>query len=245
MTAEFTVMGDAMSSGADIQALAKSADVVVFHSPVTDLAGLDELLEASGREWRAIEMGMGSADSREQFARLKALTGSPTLPQVFINGRFVGGLRDAEARILVAERHQSAAAWMGYLGLLPFLAGGAGPWFGLDWLAGWLIAYGAVILSFVGAIHWGVAMGRRNPSPEWFYASVMPALVGWIALLLPGLIGLPLLVAGFIGWRVWEYRGMAPGLPRWFRRLRTALTVGAVLGLSAGWLALLPVTGTA
>mgnify|MGYP006430775261 FL=1 len=30
-----------MSSGHDIQELAKSAEVVVFHSPVTDLAGLE------------------------------------------------------------------------------------------------------------------------------------------------------------------------------------------------------------
>lgn len=233
-----------MSSGHDIQELAKSAEVVVFHSPVTDLAGLDELLEGSGREWRAIEMGMGSAESRDQFARLKSLTGSATLPQVFINGRFVGGLRDAEARIALADRHQTAAAWMGYLGLLPFFAGAAGPWLGIDWLAGWLLAYGAVILSFVGAIHWGVAMGRRNSAPEWFYASVTPALAGWVALLLPRLIGLPLLAAAFVGWRLWEYRGSAPGLPRWFRRLRTALTIGAVLSLVAGWLALLPFTGT-
>ena len=234
-----------MSSGHDIQELAKSAEVVVFHSPVTDLAGLDELLEASGREWRAVELGMGSADSREQFGRLKSLTGSTTLPQVFINGRFVGGLRDAEARILVADRHQMAAAWMGYLGLLPFLAGAAGPWLGMEWMAEWLLAYGAVILSFVGAIHWGLAMARRNPPPEWFYASVMPALAGWVALLLPRLIALPLLAVGFIGWRVWEHRSVSPGLPRWFRRLRTVLTAGAVLGLTAGWLALLPFTGTA
>ena len=233
-----------MSAEDELEALARSADVVVFHSPVTDLAGLDELLEASGRDWRAIEMGMGSAQSREQFARLKALTGSTTLPQVFINGRFAGGLRAAEARLLVAERHQSAAAWMGYLGLLPFLGAGVGVWFGMSWLTGWLLAYGAVILSFVGAIHWGLAMARQDPSPRWFYASVVPALAGWLALLLPALAGLPVLIAGFVGWRVWEHRGGGPALPRWFRRLRTVLSAGAVAALVAGWLALLPFTGT-
>ncbi len=234
-----------MADDSDVRSLANSADVVVFHSPVTDLGGLDELLERSGREWRAIEMGMGSSESREQFARLKDLTGSRTLPQVFVDGRFVGGLRAAEDRLQAVERHQTAAGWMGYLGLLPFLAGAAGVWLGPHWLAGWLVAYGAVILAFVGAVHWGLAMSRRNPPPEVFYASVMPALVGWVALLLPRIVGLPVLAAGFVAWRVWEYREARASMPRWFRRLRSVLTVGAVFSLLAGWAALLPLTGTA
>ena len=51
-------------------------------------------------------------------------------------------------------------AWLGYGGLLPFgalallLLDGARS--ALWWPA--LLAYGAVILSFVGALHWGFAM---------------------------------------------------------------------------------------
>ena len=245
MEGEFTRQGSlAMTDEAELRKLAESAEVVVFHSPVTDLGGLDELLEQSGRQWRAIEMGMGSAENREQFHRLKTMTGCATLPQVFINGRFVGGLRAAGDRLQAVERHQSAAAWMGYLGLLPFVAAAVGLWFGPAWLAGWLATYGAVILSFVGAIHWGLAMTRRNPPPEVFYASVTPALVGWAALLVPRIIGLPVLAAGFIAWRIWEHRQAREAMPRWFRRLRTVLTVGAAGSLLAGWLALLPFTGT-
>lgn len=234
-----------MADDSELRKLAGSADVVVFHSPVTDLAGLDERLEQSGRHWKAIEMGMGSSDSRDQFARLKAMTGRTTLPQVFVNGRFIGGLREAEAQLPLAGRHQSAAGWMGYLGLLPFIAAAAGVWFGPAWLAGWLAAYGAVILSFVGAIHWGLAMKTPSSPPEVFYASITPALVGWAALLVPRLVGLPVLAVGFIAWRVWEYRQPGTPLPGWFRRLRTVLTIGAVLSLLIGWVALLPVTGRA
>gem|GEM_PF-5975963 len=115
---------------------------------------------------------------------------------------------------------------------------------GPTWLAGWLLAYGAVILAFVGAIHWGLAMSADRPLAEPFYASVLPALVGWIALLMPPLMGLPVLIAGFIAWRVWEHRAAPVALPSWFRRLRSVLTVGAVLGLSVGWIGLLPFTGT-
>ena len=234
-----------MAGDDDLRQLARSADVVVFHSPVTDLGGLDEQLEESGCNWRAIEMGMGSSDSREQFRRLKAMTGRGTLPQVFVEGRFVGGLQAAQARLNEGSGASTAAAgWMGYLGLLPFLATAIGVWFGPAWAAGWLAAYGAVILAFVGAIYWGLAMTRRDTPPEWFYASVVPALVAWAALLVPAIVGLPVIAAGFIGWRVWESREAAKNLPRWFRRLRTVLTSGAVLALVGGWLALLPFTGT-
>lgn len=245
MDTEFSTPGQIMSDEPTLKDLAASAEVVVFHSTVTDLGGLDELLESSGRDWRAIEMGMGSADNREQFARLKALTGSTTLPQVFIDGRFVGGLQAATARIEAPGRHPNAASWMGYLGLLPFAAAAAGPWLGLAWTVEWLLAYGAVILSFVGAIHWGLAMGQHHPVPASFHASVIPALVGWVALILPTLIGLPLLAVGFMAWRFWEARYAAMVMPRWFRRLRTVLTLGAVAALIGGWLALLPATGTA
>lgn len=136
-----------------------------------------------------------------------------------------------------------AAAWMGYLGLLPFFATALGVWVGPNWIAGWLLAYGAIILSFVGAIHWGLVMGRGEASAAVFQASVLPALVGWAALLVPVIVGLPVVAVAFIAWRVWESRAAVVAMPRWFRRLRTALTLGAVVALLGGWAALLPFTG--
>lgn len=232
-----------MSGEDELTQLARSARVVVFHSPVTDLAGLDERLDRTGLQWRAVELGMGDADNRARFQALKSLTGCGTLPQVFMDGRFVGGLREATARLEAApsaRRVPAGAAWMGYLGLLPFLAGAAGAWFGPAWIAGWLAAYGAVILSFVGAVHWGLAVADVRPRAETFYASVVPALVGWAALLVPVLVGLPALAAAFVLWRYWEYRHASVTLPRWFRRLRTILTVGAAGSLAVAWPALLP-----
>ena len=74
------------------------------------------------------------------------------------------------------------ASLMGFGGLIPFFicAGaahsGVSPWAGLALIV--IGIYGAVILSFVGAVHWGLAMagGRR---PVWFVWSVMPALYAW------------------------------------------------------------------
>ena len=90
-------------------------------------------------------------------------------------------------------------AWLGYGGLLPFVTLAAASWLDGQHRAAWhlaLLAYGAVILSFVGALHWAFAMTRANdpdaianegqkPSTLGMYVwSVVPALAGWVALLL-------------------------------------------------------------
>ena len=85
------------------------------------------------------------------------------------------------------DKHQHPApplaSLMGFGGLIPFFicAGaahsGVSPWAGLALVI--IGIYGAVILSFVGAVHWGLAMtGSR--SPAWFVWSVVPALYAWI-----------------------------------------------------------------
>ena len=97
-----------------------------------------------------------------------------------------------------------AALVPGLLGLLPFwgfalatvVDVGSEPLLAL--MA--LIMYGAIILSFVGALHWAFAMTlptldnrQRNERLIW---SVMPAVLGWRALLMPPLTAAALLVAG-------------------------------------------------
>ncbi|MEZ5476701.1 MAG: DUF3429 domain-containing protein [Thiolinea sp.] len=57
----------------------------------------------------------------------------------------------------------------------------------LDW---WLAGYAAVILSFLGAVHWGVVLGQQDWLKEteirrMLNYSVVPALLAWLALLLP------------------------------------------------------------
>ena len=93
-----------------------------------------------------------------------------------------------------AEPLPRAVSWLGYGGLLPFVALSLGSvtaqFSGQDpqmWNAA-LLAYGAVILSFVGALHWGVAMTLRDLTTAQrtacFVWSVVPALVAWVALML-------------------------------------------------------------
>lgn len=65
--------------------------------------------------------------------------------------------------------------------------------------------------------------------------SVVPALAAWAALLLPALPATGLLCALFIAHYLRDMRAVRVlELPRWYLRLRTPLTLGAVLSLALG-----------
>jgi glutaredoxin len=76
---------------ADLIELIDSTRVVVFRSNLTDTRMLIHWLQREGMDHREITMGMGSGVERDRFHRLREWTGWPYLPQVFVDGRFVGG----------------------------------------------------------------------------------------------------------------------------------------------------------
>ena len=146
-----------------------------------------------------------------------------------------------DTRLVPPPALPATVAWLGYGGLIPFVALAAAAALGIADAAA-LLAYGAVILSFVGALHWGFAMtlrelpsARRNTAFLW---SVVPALLAWVALLLPTLPAVVLLVAGFLAQYVRDLALSRAGtLPAWYLPLRLRLTVVACLSLLAGGLA--------
>lgn len=142
------------------------------------------------------------------------------------------------------------ALWLGLAGLIPFLAGAVLLWVGI--LAGptWLapvalfgqIYYGAVILSFLGAVHWGLALaGHGGSLPGWrpLGLGVLPALLGWLACLLTPLLGLALLMLGFVGVFVYDRAQARSGAaPSWYPVLRKPLTFVVLLCLASALVAL-------
>ncbi len=102
-----------------------------------------------------------------------------------------------------------------------------------------LVAYGAVILSFVGAVHWGFALVQQEMASipaerARLLLGVVPALVGWAALALP-VVGLPywsglvVLIAGFLGTVLVEHRASQRGLvPPGYMWLRWGLSAVVV-----------------
>ncbi len=101
-----------------------------------------------------------------------------------------------------------------------------------------LLGYGAVILSFLGGIHWGLALARDAPGLRLLGVGVLPSLVGWAGLLVGGDAGLLLLTAGFLAVLAVDIGLSRNGAaPAWFARLRTMLTVAVCLCLLLATLA--------
>lgn len=159
----------------------------------------------------------------------------------------------------MSKRLPPVAYLLGVGGALPFIgcgiaavSPGTNAAFGL---AG-LIGYAAIILSFVGAVHWGFALApcqndgsdfsvidRSKPSMRTrLLLGIMPSLIGWCAVLI-GLAMLPdvalvVLIAGFVATVViearWSKLGVVPagymGL-RWGLSLIVIMTLVTVLAL--------------
>ena len=135
-----------------------------------------------------------------------------------------------------------AALWLGYAGLLPFFAGAV---LSLPIAAGFrawgtllLIGYGAIILSFMGGIHWGAAMTRDDATQASLGKSVMPSLVALLAFIVGGPFGLVILSLGFAGQLAWDESETKIGhVPGWYPSLRRPLTALVAVSLITGAIA--------
>ena len=126
---------------------------------------------------------------------------------------------------------------LAYLGLLPFATGA---------LLAWLLnrpgdldvhafamrafsAYAAVVISFLGALHWGAAMQRHETRGSVYAWAVVPSLLAWAAALMPAYAGLALHGALLLGvYALDRMHYPAWGLQAWLT-LRFRCTLAASL----------------
>ncbi len=147
----------------------------------------------------------------------------------------------------------TTAALLGAAGALPFIMLAIGPLLlssvPRDPAQIALATYGAVILSFLGGVHWGLALavnGQRTAPTRYRWRlvlSVVPSLVGWGALFLPAVWNLVTLAGAFVVMLLVDLSaGTRSGAPAWYPRLRwplsvtvvTLLLLSAVLGTPQG-----------
>jgi hypothetical protein len=104
-----------------------------------------------------------------------------------------------------------------------------------------LSVYAALILTFLGGLHWGAMLSAPNYRLERarlrYLWSVVPSLVAWpLLVLLTPVQSLPwLALALAIIWAIDVYLYRAQGNLNWFIKLRTTLTVVACGGLLFAW----------
>lgn len=128
-----------------------------------------------------------------------------------------------------------------YVGAVPFLAGLAvaifGSIFGIeaDTIRRAVQAYAAIILSFLGGVHWGWALTMTSPRVRdtWLVISVVPSLVALAAFLFPAktsflIFAVLFLAQGLFDIFVFRRRAQSP----WYPRLRLEVTAAVVVILA-------------
>ncbi len=129
---------------------------------------------------------------------------------------------------------------LGYLGLIPFFVSAAlnflpdAPFHYLAMKS--LTTYGAIILSFLGGVRWGLVIsgGRKSDTAKQLGYSVLPALAAWTSLLFSSWSCLTILSISFVA--LYYLDSKAYIMPPWYKKLRLPLSVGALLALFSGFL---------
>ena len=127
---------------------------------------------------------------------------------------------------------------LGYAGLLPFALGALLVWLvradAHPYVTLALSAYAAVIVSFLGGIHWGLALRQAEPPAHLLLWGIVPSLVAWLAVMMPPAAGLVILGAMLVACYAVDRRLYAEqGVAHWLM-LRFRLSAVASLSCFIG-----------
>lgn len=140
---------------------------------------------------------------------------------------------------------QQLANRLGFSGLIPFVLLTLACWIvHPDWLGYFIrgqLSYGIAILSFLGGLHWGVALmlqdraaGEIRQTLIW---GVIPALFAWFSMINMA-VGFLVQIVGFVlAYQVDKRLYLRYALPAWFLVLRFRLTCVVVSALALTFLA--------
>jgi len=141
-----------------------------------------------------------------------------------------------------ADRIPSAALWLGLAGLAPFLGGIVTlvlmPELGSERVGRVIIVYGAIILSFLGGMLWGLASAELrhdpldNASKRMLTLSALPPVVAWLSVFVAPSAAFWVLTIAFALVLVLDRWAGEIGLaPPWWMRLRIGLTAAVMVCL--------------
>ncbi|MFZ6845521.1 DUF3429 domain-containing protein [Undibacterium sp. RuTC16W] len=134
---------------------------------------------------------------------------------------------------------------LGFSGLIPFILLSLACWIvHPDWLGYFIkaqLSYGIIILSFLGGLHWGVALMSRNRNTadtrKALIWGVIPTMIAWCSMVNMG-VGFLVQIIGFVvAYQVDKRLYLSYELPDWFIILRLRLTVVVVTALALTFVA--------
>ena len=97
-----------------------------------------------------------------------------------------------------------------------------------------LVTYGAIILSFLGGVRWGVALTRAEgrSASQVFVLSVVSALIGWAAVFIDQPAGFIILAIAFFAHGIWDYGAWCTDvMQEWFVKLRMVVSGIVIVSL--------------
>ena len=117
---------------------------------------------------------------------------------------------------------------LGYLGLIPFVFGAVTALLSQELVSlafQAFILYSLAILSFMGGVHWGLALITGTRQSTRLLISVVPVVVAWICLIaLPAPLTLAVLGGGFIAqWFIDRPILAELPIPSWYLEMRPRL----------------------
>lgn len=126
---------------------------------------------------------------------------------------------------IMNDSAQQTAIRLTWAGVVPFIVSAAMGAIGVyaEFALQAFMVYSAVILSFLGGIHWGLAMRDGISKVQGrLVICMVPSLVAWVALsFLPALIALVVLAFFFIIWLRYDTQAVTDD---WYVKLRKPLT---------------------
>lgn len=98
------------------------------------------------------------------------------------------------APALPSTQPSTLATRLGYAGLLPFVLLAMLTWIVRDdafpFVVDMLSKYAAIVIAFLGGLHWGLAMRGGSNSDARIAWSIVPGLLAWVAAVMPPYAGL-------------------------------------------------------
>ena len=96
-----------------------------------------------------------------------------------------------------------------------------------------LVPYSAIILTFMGGVHWGIIISRIQNGMYLYTTGIMPSLAAVLAILVPLDFAIAVLGVGFLALLLcdlWLVRTAV--LPKWYGKLRIQLTLAVIVCLA-------------
>lgn len=138
--------------------------------------------------------------------------------------------------------HLNVALGLGWAGVLPFVTSAVLVWAPsmFETAVHAILYYGAIILSFLGGVHWGIELKSEKTVPVvlGYFLSIVPSLVAFFALFLQTFFALLMLAIGFLGLLIYDRQRARQGYaPDWYAKLRLQLTTAVLFCLLSALIA--------